>query len=249
LERKVKVAAVSYLNTVPLLYGFHHSPVLEEMELSVDYPARIGEQLVNNEVDVGLIPVALIPRLPEYHIISDYCIGAVGPVASVCLFSDVPVEEIKQVYLDYQSRSSVALAKYLFREYWKITPELLQAGPGYEALVRGTTGGVIIGDRALKQRVKSRYIYDLAEGWISHTGLPMVFAAWISNKPLSPRFIARFNEATGLGTHGDALQKVIAGTSCSFFDLKKYYTEHISYDLTADKRKGLAKFLEVLDHA
>lgn len=242
----VKVAAVSYLNTKPLLYGLERFPVKDELALSMDYPARIGEQLISGEVDVALIPVALIPRLAEYHIISGYCIGAEGPVGSVCLFSDVPLEEITEVYLDFESRSSVALARYLMQAHWKIAPRLLDAFPGYESHLKGSTAGVVIGDRALKQRRVNRYIFDLAEAWISHTGLPMVFAAWVSNKPLDPGFIARFDEATGAGTQGEALETVVRETPCEFYDLRKYYTEHISFRLTAQKRRGLVRFLEVL---
>jgi chorismate dehydratase len=243
---KVKVAAVSYLNTKPLLYGLERLPLKDEIILSVDHPARIGEQLISGEVDLGLIPVALIPRLNDHHVITDYCIGAEGPVASVCLFSDVPLEEITAVYLDFESRSSVALARYLMRKYWKISPKLLEAGPGYEKQITGTVAGVVIGDRALRQRKVSRYIYDLAEAWIDHTGLPMVFAAWISNKPLEEGFIARFNEATGLGTRGPALEDVLNRTTCDFYDLREYYTRHISFELTGRKKEGLAQFLEVL---
>lgn len=245
-NQKIKVAAVSYLNTKPLLYGLQHLPIRDEIALSVDYPSKIGQQLIDNEVDIGLIPVALIPKLPEYHIISDYCIGATGPVASVCMFSEVPVEEITGVYLDYQSRSSVTLARFLLKNYWKISPAFLRAEPGYENNIKDTVAGIVIGDRALKKRKESKYIYDLADAWIKHTGLPMVFAAWISNKELPKDFTERFNEATGLATKGDMLQKVIEENPCDFFDLNEYFTTHISYLLDSEKRKGLKKFLEML---
>jgi chorismate dehydratase len=140
----------------------------------------------------------------------------------------------------------VALARYLMRKYWKISPKLLEAGPGYEKDITGTVAGVVIGDRALRQRKVNRYIYDLAEAWIAHTGLPMVFAAWISNKPLEQGFIARFNEATGLGTRTPVLEDVLSQTPCDFYDLREYYTRHISFELTGRKKEGLAQFLEVL---
>lgn len=243
---KIKVAAVSYLNTKPLLYGLQHLPVQHEIELSVDYPSKIGQQLIDDEVDIGLIPVALIPKLSEYHVISDYCIGAAGPVASVCMFSDTPVEEITGIYLDYQSRTSVALARFLLKNYWKISPAFLRAEPGYEHHIKDTVAGIIIGDRALKKRGESKYVYDLAEAWVKHTGLPMVFAAWISNKELPKDFIERFNEATGHGTTGEMLQNVIGENPCNFFDLNEYFTRHISYPFDNEKKKGLKKFLEVL---
>lgn len=243
---KVRVAAVSYLNTKPLLYGLANNPIKDDIILSVDYPARIGAQLISGEVDVALIPVAMLPEMKEYHIISDYCIGAEGPVASVCLFSDVPIGEITSLYLDFESRSSVALARYLLREYWQVAPTFLNAAPGYESLITGTVGGVVIGDRALRQRKVNRYVYDLAEAWIGHTGLPMVFAAWVSNKVLQADFITRFNTATGAGTRGSELEAVIARTPCDFYDLHDYYTKHISYELTPKKRAGLKKFLDML---
>ncbi|GAA4307463.1 menaquinone biosynthesis protein [Compostibacter hankyongensis] len=241
---KVKVAAVSYLNTKPLLYGFRDHPVSGHMQLSVDFPSRIAQQLIDGTVDLGLVPVAIIPFLPEHYIISDYCIGAEGPVASVCLFSDVPLEEIREVYLDYQSRTSVVLARLLLQDFWKITPALLPAEPGYEEKIGGTTAGVVIGDRAFVQRKKRKYIYDLAEAWINHTGLPFVFAAWISNKALPAHFEQAFNEATGAGLQGPRLEKVIAENPTDLFSLHDYYTRHISFELSVQKRRGLAHFLE-----
>ncbi|WP_261387524.1 menaquinone biosynthetic enzyme MqnA/MqnD family protein [Chitinophaga pinensis] len=158
MERKVKVAAVSYLNTRPLLYGFRDHPVMNMLELSVDYPAKIAQQLIDGEVDVALVPVATIPKLKEYHIISDFCIGAEGPVASVCLFSEVPLNEIKRIYLDYQSRTSVALLKVLVREHWKLDVELIDTNGDYQDKIKGTDAGLVIGDRALEQRHVSPYI-------------------------------------------------------------------------------------------
>ncbi len=104
----------------------------EEMDLVFDYPAKIASFLINDQVDIGLIPVAIIPDLAEYHIISDYCIGCNGEVASVCLFSEVPLHEIKTIVLDYQSKTSVALLKILLQEHWKISPKLVAGEKNYE---------------------------------------------------------------------------------------------------------------------
>ncbi len=127
LDRKIRVGAVSYLNTKPLLYGIQHSPIIDKIELKIDYPSRIAAMLLNDEIDIGLVPVAIIPKLREFHINTDYCIGSDGEVASVCLFSEVPIEKIETVLLDYQSRTSVQLAKILMKEYWKINPVLEDA--------------------------------------------------------------------------------------------------------------------------
>lgn len=244
LERKVKVAAVSYLNTKPLLYGLRNHPVMDLMELSVDYPAKIAQQLVDNEVDMALVPVATIPRLKEYFINTDFCIGAENPVASVCLFSEVPLQQIKRIYLDYQSRSSVALLKVLIREYWKINVELVETTGDYEHLIKGTDAGLVIGDRALQQRHISPYIFDLAEAWMRLTSLPFVFAAWISNKPLPAEFVQQFNDAVSIGINH--LPAVVAENPYPVYDLITYYTKNISFPLTPAKRQGLAKFLEYL---
>lgn len=244
LERKVKVAAVSYLNTKPLLYGFRNHPVMEMMELSMDYPAKIAQQLIDGDVDVALVPVAIIPKLKEYHIIADYCIGAEGPVASVCLYSDVPLQEIKRIYLDYQSRTSVALLKVLVREYWKLDVEFVNTSGDYQDKIKGTDAGLVIGDRALAQRKVSPYIYDLAENWVRFTSLPFVFAAWISNKPLPAGFVKEFNEATGIGIKN--IPAVVAENPYDIYDLTTYYIHNISYPFTPAKRQGMQKFLGYL---
>jgi len=101
-----------------------------------------------------------------------------------------------------------------------------------------------IGDRAFEQRTVSSYHYDLGEAWKLHTGLPFVFAAWIANKKLDTGFIKDFNKATGAGLLH--LEEVIAQNPSSLFDIRKYYTQHISYQLTDEKRKGLGLFLRKL---
>jgi len=239
------VAAVSYLNTKPLLYGIKRHPVRNDIELVEDYPARIAQMLIDDEVDIGLIPVAATLRLKDWNVVGDYCIGSEGPVASVCIFSEQPIETIERLYLDYQSRTSVNLARVLLKEYWKKDVELVDAsGEDYRDLIEGTTAGVVIGDRALEQRLRSPYIYDLGEAWKAHTGLPFVFAAWIANKALPAEFMEAFNDANRSGLAH--LDEVIAENPFPAYDLGTYYRNNISYDLTPEKRKGLSLFLQKL---
>jgi chorismate dehydratase len=214
------------------------------MEMVEDYPAKIAGMLLNDEIDVGLVPVAIIPKLKEYHIITDHCIGAEGPVASVCIFSDVPIEQVETVLLDYQSRTSVALARVLLKHYWKISPKLEEAKEDFRDHIKGPTAGVVIGDRAFEQRKQSLYIYDLAEAWIDMTGLPFVFAAWIANKQLPSSFIIPFNEGNKIGLQN--IEKVVEENQYDKYDLNTYFKENISYDLTEQKRRGLEKFLQLL---
>lgn len=238
---KIKVGIVNYLNAKPLVYGLQHSPVINDIELIADYPANIARLLLDGKIDIGLVPVAVIPHLKEYYINTNWCIGCDGPVASVCLFSEVPIEQIETVLLDYQSRTSVALAKILLRDHWKIQPTLLDTKADFRAAIKGTTAGVVIGDRALEQRNRSAYVYDLGEAWKQMTGLPFVFAAWVSNKKLPDDFINAFNDANEAGIN--YIPSVVATTPYPVFDLHTYYTRYISYALNDAKRKGLEKFL------
>jgi len=242
--KKIKVGIVNYLNTKPLLYGIQHHAVMNQVELVQDYPSNIAQLLLDGSIDVGLVPVAIIPLMNEANIITDYCIGCDGPVASVCLFSELPVEKIEEVLLDYQSTTSVALAKILLRDSWKIQPRFTNTQSDFRPLIKGTTAGVVIGDRALEQRKVSPYIYDLGEAWKRHTGLPFVFAAWVSNKKLPGDFVDAFNEANGIGV--DNIDKVVTENPNAVFDLKKYYTQYINYKLDINKKHGLNKFLSLV---
>jgi len=144
--------------------------------------------------------------------------------------------------LDYQSRTSVKLAQVLMKEFWKINPVIKKADADFRSLITGTTAAVVIGDRALEQRKISAYHYDLALAWQQHTGLPFVFAAWISNKPLDEAFINRFNDANDFSLQH--IDEIVATNPYPVFDLKKYYLNYISYNLTAGKKAGLKLFLE-----
>jgi chorismate dehydratase len=244
VDKKIRIGAVSYLNTKPLIYGFENGMMKKEVDLLIDYPSKIAAMLLNDEIDVGLIPVAVIPEMEKHFIISDYCIGSDGRVASVCLFSEVPLYDIKTILLDYQSRTSVALLKVLIKEHWKINVAFENTSGDYESKISGTTAGLIIGDRALMQRKKSRFIFDLGEEWKNFTGLPFVFAAWISNKKLDMDTIQRFNEANSFGLN--KIEEVVDQNPYKDFDLRHYYTDCISFKMDENKKKGLRLFLEKL---
>ena len=235
---------MSYLNTKPLISGINSGMMNGDLELVIDYPSMVAEKLVSGEIDLGLVPIAVIPSLKEYHIISDYCIGSNGPVASVCLFSDLPIGEISTILLDYQSRTSVALLKILLNEHWKVAPELITGRRGYEEQIVGSTGGLVIGDRAFRQRKVSKYIYDLGAAWKEMTGLPFVFAAWISNRTLPDGFEAAFNAANQYGI--DHLDEVIRQNPCADFDLNEYYRSLIKFRLNMPMHEAITLFLSKL---
>ncbi|MFA6056880.1 MAG: menaquinone biosynthesis protein [Taibaiella sp.] len=245
MNRKIKVSAVSYLNTKPLLYGIEHHKVINDIELILEYPALIAQHLRDNTVDAGLVPVAAIPTIPNARIISDYGIGADNEVASVCIFSQVAIEHVEKIYLDYQSRTSIRLAQVLLKHYWKKDVEILQATENYIDEIKGTTAGVIIGDRALLQLQRFEHVYDLAAHWKKFTGLPFIFAAWVANKELPEDFVKAFNEANASGL--EHIDQVVADNPFPAYDLNIYYRQNINYILDEDKKKGLALFLEYLN--
>ena len=241
----IKVGIVNYLNTKPLLYGLEQAPINQKISIIGDYPSNLVAMLQQGQIDVGLIPVAALLELPNYQIISKYCIGTNGEIASVALFSEVPMHQIEKVLLDYQSRTSVELLKYLMKEYWGIAPELVATkDDNYRSEIKGTTAGLVIGDRAFEQRKQSTYIYDLGSEWHAITGLPFVFAVWVSLKTLSESFKSAFDTANSKGLYH--IDEIVDLQKFELFDLKKYYNLHLSYELDAHKIKGMELFLQYL---
>ncbi|MES2140404.1 MAG: menaquinone biosynthesis protein [Bacteroidota bacterium] len=244
---KIKISVVSYLNSKPFLYGLNHSGLTNEIDLQLDIPSVCAQKLIDGKVDVGLIPVAVLPQLKEKYIISNYCIGAEGKVASVILYSKVPLREIKNILLDYQSRTSVLLVKVLAGNYWKIDPQWIPAKADYENDIEGTTAAVIIGDRTFELESKYPYAYDLAEEWQKFTQLPFVFACWVANKKLPDHFISEFNRALKFGI--DNRTKLIAELveqNTYPTDIETYLTVNIKYDYDSLKEKALNLFLDYI---
>lgn len=233
---------MNYLNTKPLLHGIRHHAVMSQVEIVEDYPARIADMLLQDEIDLGLVPVAITHRMEEWHVIGSHCIGCDGEVASVCIFSEVPLEEVKELLLDYQSRTSAMLAQVLLRDHWKLSPKIINAaGEDFRSTIQGTTAGLVIGDRALIQRQQSKYIYDLGTAWKEHTGLPFVFAAWISNKPLDEAFCREFDEANAEGLK--KMDEIVQKMDFPAYDMKRYFSENIRFRLDERAREGMLAFL------
>jgi len=244
LEGKIKVGAVSYLNTKPLLYGIEHNDIIKEIELSLEYPSALARKLNAGEIDLALLPVAAIPSIAGAHIVSDYGIASDGAVASVGIFSQVPMDQIQEIYLDYQSRTSVRLAELLFEKHWEKEVLFKPAPENFIDYINGNSAGVIIGDRALKQLTNFGYIYDLASAWKEMTGLPFVFAAWVTNKDLPTDFLKRFDEANAKGL--EHIDEVVAENSFPYYDLDKYYRKNIQYFLDDKRKEGLKLFLKMI---
>jgi len=244
---KYKVSAVSYLNTIPFIYGVNNSEISNQIELFLDFPAECARKLLKDEVDIALVPVSILKKNPEFNIISDFCIGSEGKVDTVCLYSEIPLEEIEEIYLDYQSRTSVELLKVLCREYWKISPKLKNSEKGFEDKIEGRRAALIIGDRAFAANKKYKYVYDLPEIWKEMTGHPFVFACWISNKNIDKNFLSEFNSALQFGL--SEIDKAVEIEKHNFPHCNNpndYLNNKISYILDKEKREGMKVFLSMI---
>lgn len=245
----IKVSAISYLNTAPFIYGLKHCAIKNKILLDIDIPSVCADKLINGKADIGIVPVAILSKLPYYRIITNYCIGAVNAVKSVALFSDVPLNNINKIYLDFQSRTSVELVKILAKNFWKINPEWINADDGYEENIKGDTAGLVIGDRALQLLNKYKFVYDLAKEWIKFSGYPFVFACWTAVKELNPQFITDFESALKYGVSNipEALKEWKKNNIVSFeIDMEAYLTENVSYNFDDRKKNGLEHFLYLL---
>jgi chorismate dehydratase len=243
---KYKVSLISYLNSRPFLFGLENSPVKLEIDLRLDFPSKTALQIANNLIDIGLVPVGSLPDLDDYQIIGDYCIGADGPVRTVVLASDVPLDRIQTILMDYQSRSAVLLTKILSHFYWKKEFKWENTSDHYESeSISGTSAGIVIGDRVFGIEKKYPFIYDLSSEWMNFTGLPFVFAVWASRRELPSGFLERFNEALAFGVNSVPEVEKTEQKNYPDVDIHEYLTQNISFRFDGQKKEGLALFLEL----
>ena len=180
-RRGIRIGAVSYLNSKPLIHNLRNH--CSSGELILDVPSRLADQLASGELDVALIPSIEAFHDPDYEIVSDACVATHGPVLSVKLYSRVHPGEIKTLALDEGSRTSASLARIMLKEKFGVEPKL-------EKLPLAKTTGettadaiLLIGDRAMFQpQEKFHTVWDLGEEWLKWTGLPFVFAMWVTRK-------------------------------------------------------------------
>lgn len=240
-----RMGGVTYLNAWPVLYGLMLGR--EPAQLRMAYPSVLAEQLVSRACDLALAPVATLALRPGFELAPNICIGADGPVASVLIVAERPVADLDLLLLDTQSRTSVVLAQLVARELrrGRALPVEPADSARIEREVRGATGAVVIGDRALRIRERFAHVLDLGEAWRAWTGLPFVFAAWIAQRgTLDDGVLEMLDRSLA---HGLAARREIAhlwsaqhGGDPAFFE--RYLTEHIRYGLDERFRAGLAEF-------
>ncbi|MFH0895954.1 MAG: menaquinone biosynthesis protein [Bacteroidota bacterium] len=242
----LKVSVVKFVNAFPFLYGLTEKPPAEMSELTTDVPSECARKVMSGEADIGLIPVAVTKKMESFYIAGDYCVGAVGPVFSVALYSNDPVERIKTIHLDVNSRSSAALLRVLVREKWKINPEWIEDVSLPDQFIGNGNAALVIGDRTFSLEGKFQFKYDLAEAWLEYTKLPFVFACFVSKRPLSVKFVEQLNESMRYGVENlsDCLDALLPEQ-----DLKDknmyldYLKKNVSYPLDSLKRQGMELFL------
>jgi|CXWL01.1.fsa_nt_gi chorismate dehydratase len=242
---RLRVGIVDYLNSRPLAWGFLEGRFADRAEAVFQPPARVAEMLADGELDVGLIPVIEIQRIPGLRLIPHLCVGALHEVRSVLLIARGPIAEVRRVALDRNSRTSAALVQILLHDRWGLRPEVVEASPDADAMLADADAALIIGDPALAVDRQRYQIYDLAAEWRALTGLPAVFAAWAVGPGVAPQALgALFEEslAAGLaaidriGTEAADELELPAG------EVHAYLTQYLSYRLGELELQALAEY-------
>ena len=243
---RVRLGAVGYLNARPLVYGLEALP---QFELRFDVPSKCAELLHEGAIDLGLIPSIEynhpITRT-EYSIVPDLAIASSGPVASVAIYSQRPMPDVRSIALDTSSRTSVALVRVLCKREFKISPRLEHRGPDLDEMLTACDAALIIGDNALmRDGDGSVEKIDLGEVWMRTTGLPFVYAFWAGRHGcLSPRDVEVLHGARdrGLQHTSEIAREYFASLPERQAMGVRYLRDNIKYSLGAQERAGLELF-------
>lgn len=250
--RRLRISAISYLNTAPLMWDFEHGKAGQDFDISYTVPSQCAASLAAGSADIGIIPAAAYATIPGLFVLPGVAIASRKPVRSILLASKVPLGQIRSVALDTSSLTSVALTKVLFAKWWGTGRTFTSMAPDVEAMLAEHDAGLVIGDPALKID-RSRYLtYDLAEEWIRLTGKPFVFAFWavrvaaLNDAPTVLDLATVFQESRDHGLEPMNLDRIVQEWSprlgLSKADIHTYLTENIYYDLDAACIEGLQLF-------
>ena len=243
----VRLGAVSYLNTKPLVHGLDQRPDL--FSVRFDVPAQCAALLHEGRVDVGLIPAIEYLR-GDYRIVPGVAIGSNGPIASVAIFSRVPVERVATLSLDISSRTSVALTRILCARRWGTAPKFTPAEPDWRAMLARADAALIIGDPALAIDPAAHGLIktDLGSEWRALTGLPFVYAMWTGRAGVvGPEHIAELNAARDRGAADVAaiVRAEAAGSAAREAQALEYLRDNLKYALGDAEIAGLRRFHEL----
>jgi chorismate dehydratase len=242
--KKIRIGAVSYLNTKPLIHELER--LAPEAQLVLDYPSRLAQQLEAGRLDVALIPVIEYFRAGTYRLLPDIAIASHGPVLSVTLFSRQPWSGIRRVALDEGSRTSAALAQVLLRCRYHVQPEIVPLPLDRDAEDVDADAVLLIGDRAMHACLPGfAHAFDLGQEWHDRTGLPFVYAAWAVRAGVDLGPVAdALNEAKRRGCSEvgpiAAREAPRLGLDAGF--CRRYLANIIRFDLGARELAGLHHF-------
>ena len=253
---KLRISAISYLNTAPLMWDFEHGDAGRDFEISYTVPSQCAAQLEQGSADIGIIPSAAYATIPHMAIIAGVAIASKQAVRSILLVSHKPLEEIRTVALDNSSLTSVALTRILFEKSWGGGRTFTSETPVLEAMLSQNDAALLIGDPALKVD-RSRYLtWDLAEEWVHLTGKPFVFAFWAVRQPAMERtsldLAAIFNDSRDHGLESNNLDEIVRTwarrLSLSEHDVREYLSRNIHFQLDDECLEGLRLFYEYAEH-
>lgn len=247
--KRLRISAISYLNTAPLMWDFEHDNAGAEFEIAYTVPSRCAASLREGSADIGIIPAAAYPGIPDLLILPGVAIASRRAVRSILLVSKVALQGIRTVALDSSSLTSVALIKVLFAKWWGGNRMFTPMAPDIEKMLESHDAALLIGDPALKID-RSRYVtYDLAEEWIRLTGKPFVFAFWAVRRAATPRdhdVAAIFQRSRDHGLAPENLNQIAREwaprVGLSEDAARSYLTENIYYYLDAECLEGLQLF-------
>jgi chorismate dehydratase len=242
---KLRVGIVNYLNSKPLAWGFlkgHHADLFAP---SYHPPALVARLLGQGSLDIGLIPSIELQRIPNLRVLPDMCIAARHEVRSVILVSRAPVEDIRRVALDQNSRTSATLVRILLRERYNLEPEYLHDRPDPERMLGEADAALIIGDPALRVNRERYRVIDLAAEWNELTGLPFVFAVWAVRPEVEIPDLSFYFKSSlryGLSSLDTLVREAAAELSLDSSDVRAYLTENLSFFLRQEEIAGLEEF-------
>lgn len=250
---QLRVCAVSYLNTAPLVWGFMHGPQKGLYDLRFEVPAVCADALRVGDSDVGLVPVIELANQPDLLVLPGVSIASRERVRSVLLFSRKPMEAIESFAADTSSRTSVALTQILLARNYGIRPRVYPHAPRLDEMLELADAGLIIGDPALRLdsdqadwKGQPLFVYDLGNEWWKLTGLPMVFAVWAVNSlSVTSAMPQVFQDSASYGCERiDEIVDFESPRRKLDSDLvRRYLTENTKFDLGAQERHSLMRFL------
>ncbi len=240
----VRVCAISYINAVPFVYGIKHAGQSLGVDMLLDTPSKCVENLTNGSCDIAIVPIASLLWLDNVDIVTNYSISACKKVRSVELLSDTPLNEITDIYLDEDSRTSAMLVRILCRELWGISPRFHAFEYGSSTLSpKYGEGYLTIGDKVFSLEHSFKYNHDLAAAWWDLTSLPFVFAVWVARKGTSSNAISMLDSALNYGISHieEAINERVSliDKDCAY----DYLTNYIEYSLNSDKLQAIELFL------